>query len=424
MRIDKLEKHLHRLSTHVYLKMQSQINTNRFISDSILHINLGFLQLSDLEDNIRNILTIVDNALNNKISTTMISPKQAKEELSKIQISGYEPVIKTLEEFYSLTSYATIEEEMLNVYISIPLINPSNKYELYQFVDAPLTYNNMLVRLTPTKDLLAIGSKDNLYTELREADLTSCLTVGRLKLCPHIRLFQKSGRSDDSCLFNLFIGQFNKAKCDGEIKKVSEVQVNIIHPNKIAVTAQNNDHNGILECPSNTSTGQLRTTIPAPKGVSIVKIEDGCSYQISQNYLFPNKKTVLKFNSHVNIGINEDNIQELVGMEYPTLVEEVLNNQDIIQIKDINDQDKLFEYLNSTQFERLQKDFGNEDYISYSALVLSIIVIAVIITILTYLYISSALSRCFPPQPTTQHGVEARDELFDDPEDVVQRRSE
>ena len=113
-------------------------------------------------------------------------------------------------------------------------------------------------------------------------------------------------------------------------------------------------------------------------------------------------------------------------MEYPTLVEEVLNNQDIINIKDINDHDKLFEHLNSTQFERLQEDFVNEDYISYSALILSIIVITIIIIILTYLYVSSALSRCFPsPEPTTQRGVEARDELFDDPEDIVQgRRSE
>ena len=425
-RIAKLEKHLNRLSIHTYLKMnqfQDQLNTNRFISDSILHINLGFLQLSDLEDNIRNILTIVDGALNNKISTTMISPKQAREELNKIQISGYEPVINTLEEFYSLTSYATIDEEnLLNVYISIPLINNANKYQLYQYVDAPLTMDGMQVRLAPTKDLLAIGSKDNLYTELREADLTSCLTVGRLKLCPHIRLFRKSGQTDN-CLFNLFIGQFDKAKCDGEIQKVSEVEINIINENKIAITAQNDNFNGILECPSNSSTGILRRTIPAPRGISLVQVDDGCSYQISSYYLFPNKKNILKFNSHVHIRMSNNNIEDLIKIRHPTLVKEALENQDTLQIQDINNEDKLLKYINSTQLIRIQEEISGEDYVSYSALVISIIIVIIISMGLGYWYIRNISTRCFSPssEPATR-GVEARDDIFDEPEEIVQQR--
>ena len=121
--------------------------------------------------------------------------------------------------------------------------------------------------------------------------------------------------------------------------------------------------------------------------------------------------------------MSNNNIEDLIKIRHPTLVKEALENQDTLLIQDINNEDKLLKYINSTQLIRIQEEIGGEDYVSYSALVISIIIVIIISMGLGYWYIKNISTRCFSPssEPATR-GVEARDEIFDEPEEIVQQR--
>ena len=399
-RITSLEKHLSKLSVHTYIKinkLEQEIEINRFISDSILLLNLSLLQLSDLEENIRTILEIVDAALSNKISASMISPEQVVQELDKIKLPGYKPVINTLEEFYSMQSYAAIKDNKFYVYITVPLINEENKFSLFKYVDAPLHLSGMNVRLSPTREYLAVSKKNTLYKELRESDLSTCLKVGRLRLCPHLRAYRKP--PGDSCLFNLYIGDFKRAKCPGVVERASDTEVNLIDDNTISVTIQNGQHSqlGIIECPSNSSTGVLRRTIPAPEGVSLLKLEDKCSYSIGEIYIFPNKKDTLQFNTNICIRMGTSNIEELMKLTNKLeLVKKVLTYKQEVSFgaEDAASDESLENFINKTKkLEILQSTLKDQRYISIAAISIGIVSVTIVFIIIMYIYFYEHINR-------------------------------
>ena len=421
-RIIHLEEHISKLATHVYLKLtnfKEELELNRFVSDSILLLNLSLLQLSDLEDNVRTILEIVDAALNNQITQSMVNPKQAKAELDKIQLPGYTPVITSLEQFYSLQSYAKIEDDILSVFITIPLINRANKFELYKYINAPINLKNGInVKLNPINEYLAIGPKNSLFKEIKSDDLDDCLKVGRLNLCPNIRIFKKPPTKN--CLFDLFVGRFHQAECPGTITKSSNIEVNLIKEDELSISVLNGHHNGLLECPANSSTGAIRRTIPAPQGISLVKMKE-CSYQIDDIYVFPNKRDTLKFNTNFHLKLKETDVTDLIDIDQE-VVKDVLKYTDQLTIEDAQDTNKMIHFLNKTrEMEKLKQEFEDIiqfNYVTTIATIVIVISILIIIGLLLYFYKTKIQDMCCPPPNYISReistGVDAKEEYEED----------
>jgi hypothetical protein len=92
-----------------------------------------------------------------------------------------------------------------NIFLHVPLVNPSKLLKFFQFIKFPLAQNlgsNLTIMPNIVQDLLAIG-QDHQFNFLSQSDLNSCTQYGTTYLCKGRDVLRKD--LDNTCLGSYYL---------------------------------------------------------------------------------------------------------------------------------------------------------------------------------------------------------------------------
>ena len=182
-------------------------------------------------------------ALQGHISLNLISPEQARAELSRIKASvgtmmelAIDP--DDLQSFYGLPCNLLRRPGGFVLVIAVPVYNARQTYDLYRHLPAPVAIDNNLEMFVDTDEtFLVVNRERTVHSKMTPLELQACTHVKHLYLCPHQRIFRKT--TDPSCLFHLWTGEITKVQrtCDHRVRAVGRTDLLQLAPDRFLVVA-------------------------------------------------------------------------------------------------------------------------------------------------------------------------------------------
>ncbi|XP_059085239.1 uncharacterized protein LOC131882188 [Tigriopus californicus] len=211
--VQRLNETVHDLVLHE-MKYESRITKQQQYLRNYLQvealISLSQYAVTQATQNIHAILDTWTEALHGQITIELFHPDLVRTTLRKMSNQANGPLRLAfdptdLEAFYKLPCHTDIKHGKLRIVVPVPVYNIKETFSLYRHLAMPLftTQGQEMVVRNP-KDYLILNEEGTLHQELDQADLSTCLKVRQLYLCPQIRVLIKTATT--SCLFALFQG--------------------------------------------------------------------------------------------------------------------------------------------------------------------------------------------------------------------------
>ncbi|XP_059092019.1 uncharacterized protein LOC131887430 [Tigriopus californicus] len=186
-----------------------------------------------------------------------------------------------LEAFYKLPYLTDIKQGKLRIVVPVPAHNIKETFSLYRHLAMPIfTKQGQESVVRNPKDYLILNKESTLHQELNQADLSTCLKVRLLYLCPQIRVVVKTATT--SCLFALFQGQATniREKCPPAIPPPnSGMEFHQVGPETFLVL--------IRQVEKVQITCRNRTTIKREylPGTTTLTLPNGCQFNTADLYV-------------------------------------------------------------------------------------------------------------------------------------------
>ena len=92
--------------------------------------------------------------------------------------------------------------------LEVPLFPATTTFELFKFLDSPLTLNNLTFHIRPQNPYLAIDNLRSVSKEVSKSDFEACQKVGDMYNCKFEKLFHKGINHRPSCLVRLLTNNY------------------------------------------------------------------------------------------------------------------------------------------------------------------------------------------------------------------------
>ena len=171
------------------------------------------------------------------------------------------------------------EDQMLNLFLHIPMVRPNSILQFYQLVPFPIApdiRNSSSMVPKVEKDMITVGP-DHQYQIVRHSDLTSCTKYGTVYLCEERHT--TSTNMDRTCLGALYQEkwplihklQFEFVPAEEYVFKLSSNQWIISSPTPLTTS---------VKCNKAFSSVNL-------KPLSIVTVPEGCVMHLREHIIHP-----------------------------------------------------------------------------------------------------------------------------------------
>ena len=92
--------------------------------------------------------------------------------------------------------------------IEVPLFPATTTFELYKFLDSPLTLNNLTFHIRPQNPYLVIDNLKSVSREISKTDFEECQKVGNMFNCKFEKIYNKGLTHKPSCLVRLLTNNY------------------------------------------------------------------------------------------------------------------------------------------------------------------------------------------------------------------------
>ena len=228
----------------------------------------------------------VQEAQHNRLSTQLL-PGETIVKMYKFlenaaKEKGLELLISQPVDLYQteLSYFYREEDQMLNLFLHIPMVRPNSILQFYQLVPFPIASdirNNSSMVPKVEKDMIAVGP-DHQYQIVGHSDLTSCTKYGTVYLCEERHT--TSTNMDKTCLGALYqekwplihkLCEFQFVPADEYVFKLSSNQWIISSPTPLTTS---------VKCNKVFNSVNL-------KPLSIVTVPEGCVMHLREHIIHP-----------------------------------------------------------------------------------------------------------------------------------------
>ena len=174
---------------------------------------------------------------------------------------------------YQLPVQFTKEDDLtLIIYLHVPLINPSNQFDLYRHIPAPIAIPGSIhnVEIQAEADYIAINRDRTGFVFLDHQDLTSCFQLGAVRVCGLLSYTLRE--AEKHCLSALFLKRQAAATSvcpiavipsSFKVVQISPTEFYVFHPREETVT---------IECLNKSLNRDV-----VFRGARLVDLKAGCS---------------------------------------------------------------------------------------------------------------------------------------------------
>jgi hypothetical protein len=172
----------------------------------------------------------------------------------------------------------------LNIFLHIPMVNPSKLLKFFQFIKFPLAQNlgsNLMMMPNIDQDLLAIGQYHQ-FNLLSQSDLNSCTQYGNRYYCKG-RDFLRTDL-DNTCLGSYYLENIDaiRSKCKFNLITPQE-HIFQITSNKWIIYLPS-DFSTIINCPSTFQSVTIRKS-------ATITVPPGCQVDLKSHIITPDSAT-------------------------------------------------------------------------------------------------------------------------------------
>jgi hypothetical protein len=172
----------------------------------------------------------------------------------------------------------------LNIFLHVPMVNPSKLLKFFQFIKFPLAQNlgsNLTMMPTINEDLLAIG-QDHQFNLLSQSDLNSCTQYGSTYLCKGRDVLRTD--LENTCLGAYYLENIDTihTKCKFTLIPPQE-HVFQISSNKWIISSPS-DFSTIIKCPHTFQSITVRKS-------ATITVPPGCQVDLKSHIITPDSAT-------------------------------------------------------------------------------------------------------------------------------------
>lgn len=280
-RIDLINKTLHHLVIHEIAMTKfvtGEVDRLRDGEKILLAIDTCQSSILHLHNAVDRLIQIYSMALRGHISTELITPTQAKWELSYIQRNlpqGMRPAVsaKEVTNFFKLNCHLVSRGNRIQIVVAIPVFAFDQEFSLYKYLGGPIPLEDGIsMKIAGQTSFLVINKPNTLHAELTAEQVQMCTRINNLFLCPHARILSKDNKP--SCLYLLFKGRVSDAKvsCEHRFHIAGVLEFSQVTETDFVATAAS-PQTITRHCGQNV-TGY---TFQIPKGITYLKLQPGCS---------------------------------------------------------------------------------------------------------------------------------------------------
>ncbi len=296
-RIDILNSTVSRALHHIQERenhLQQEITGLEETQRLMMTVDTAYRAMTLTAEGISNILKMVQDTCRGDVTAALINPREAKRELRRIR-ENLPPQMELafdkddLNAFYALPMLTQNHGHVLQVVLSIPLINVKDTMTLLRYIPLPIkTTSGLQLLLQGTRPYIATNEQRTLFQEVSNEELAECTPIRRIFLCPHLRVLNKR-EGTPSCLLALLEGKIEAAQkvCAHTLRVADPVLVVQISTNKFSVTAQTST------TATRTCSGEETSAIiHIPPGRSELVIPQGCAVSTDNLFITPAREVV------------------------------------------------------------------------------------------------------------------------------------
>lgn len=353
---------------------------------TLMVIDASYRSVTSLQDSIMKLLRVWDDAIGGKVTIDMMSPTAVKEELKRIK-DGLPKTLTlaigqdNLMDFYSLSCHPSVFKGKLRITIPIPVYNPGDVMDLLHYMPLPFPISKDLELISQgLNPVLAVNNERTLYREISIEDLSSCVKINQLHLCPQLRVLRKA--VEPSCLFLLLQGKVIEAQkhCHQLVRNNSPLEVLQTSTTEFIAYARRDTH--AVQICEETNT---RVTVPIPPGMNIISLQNGCALSSDTIYVAPSRNATLDIDEWtVSIPIPEPlNLTNIFSDKFDIKMDD-LDNHELIDLA--QDLLKTQRYVTLPDLAKARLRIHPTHYVSSIALTLTLLLILTLACLIGYLY--------------------------------------
>lgn len=205
-----------------------------------------------VDDTREGLFSLLHGHVSNQL-VPMAAMEKALADLAKIaEAHSFKSPISHPGYAYQLPTSFETHGTVIRVLIHVPLIRGEDILTLYNFHNLPLalTGSNQVVQVDAQEEILAINQDNTEYLALKPSDLTDCITLSTLKICPNLNYRRRDFEA--SCIASLFVSRAEAAHkaCPmafvphrAEIKQLAQGQFLVFHPENMRLQVKCTERN-------------------------------------------------------------------------------------------------------------------------------------------------------------------------------------
>ena len=169
------------------------------------------------------------------------------------------------------------------VVVHMPIASPKNIYKLYRFEELPVRIENLVVKLIPEHEFIAVSPDTKHYVPLTADDLESCDKFHQIHLCHQIRVARTF--EEPTCIAHLWNNEDKKA--------MTECKIVIEKPSDQAIMTSENEFLMYSKDPGRATITCLNGTMqhmPVNEFTEIT-LPDGCWMDTEHLRLFSSQRS-------------------------------------------------------------------------------------------------------------------------------------
>ena len=228
-----LGKNLAKLASK--LKMYTELNHFK-LEGAVLYM-LIHSELTQVHREMDRMIAIISSAHQNRFHPEIFTPDGAEQIFSDVKglasKNGLVPVIQTARQLSQMETHFYIDPTSkggAHLILEVPLASENSLFALHRYDSLPISLGPFVhAKIEARNPILAIGglepSGHPRYVELSSSDLGLCRKLGKVYVCPHLRVVKKPNQ--ESCLYALFINDPSAARkaCRLSLKPQQSPQV-------------------------------------------------------------------------------------------------------------------------------------------------------------------------------------------------------
>ncbi|KAL4104073.1 hypothetical protein QTP88_019386 [Uroleucon formosanum] len=350
--------------------------------------NLTIQNFNKLAFRTKNLISIINTALDGKIHTSVFTPQHIIKELLEIKVDlpigntfPFEVNIESLNEILRISEKNILFKDNYLIYvIEIPLIT-SEEYSIYHPIPLPIPHSEQTIFLVdPEIDFLGVSRDNEHFIALDNAKWEECTTLKPYKFCRGNQHVQHCAESD-VCVVSLLVNnQFNPDHCKFKFVSLkAPIWHQLVQTNSWIYYTQ--WEVGTITCTNPTENSKIEI-----EGVGRITTPPFCKINLRNYILFSNNKASRDIHSEIIPENSKNEPLHTLADIVKTIIPQNLTNKILIQ--------NLNQLTNkAVELNELSHTLAEPSLIFNINIHVIVIYIIVILTILTTSILSFSLRK-------------------------------